>query len=294
MSISIQLGFLCLIPLSGAVQSNRCCQVIAEPWGRIRSFLEQDTGRVDPLFAEYLESLTTEDMLLAARQACEEVRREAGEMRDMPSEAVAELYVMVCLHQYFAKTDRDKGGAALLKIVSDRTELPFLRRALISRMWERDEEFDAEFQTYVTNNEAQVTGVLTNTLKGPDDPLVRTMALRCLGVRLGRQVSEIIRTDPDMAKVLIERRKHTNKVIHAAELVRSGEVTLTEDTMKALAPVEARTVTYVKVLGAILAGEGNEPEELRRQAKRMLEGYRKSALTGIDDEVEKALVGGGE
>jgi hypothetical protein len=157
-------------------------------------------------------------------------------------------------------------------------------------MWETDEPFDGEFQTYVSNNEPQVTEVLTIIVKGRDnEALLRREAMQCLGVRLGRQVSEIIRSDPNMRETLEQKRKHTNKVIRTTELVRSGEVRLAASTLKALEPLEVRTIAYVKLLGGILVDEENEPEELRKEARRRLEGYRQSALTGLDQEVEKAL-----
>ena len=289
------LRVACLVVLTGFAQANESPEARPEPWGRICSFLEEDTGDVNPEFVEYLKSLTAEQMVLAARQACDEVARRSAEIKDMPPSCAAEIHVMACLHYYFARTDRDEGGTILLRVVSDRGELPFLRRALISRMHERDEPFDAEFQTYVSNNEAKVTAVLTNILKGrDDDPLVRREAMQCVGLRLGRQVSEIIRSDPHMRETLKEKRKCTSRVIRATELVRSGEVSLTKETLRALEPVEARTIAYVKLLGAVVADEQNEPEELRKQARRRLEGYRKSALTGIADNVEKALGAAGD
>ena len=256
-----------------------------EPWGRIISLMEQSTAQGSPRLAECLKSLSPEEMLLGARQACAEVASRAGEMHDMPPEQVAEIYVMTCLYSYFDKVDRDEGCAALVKIVSDRAESPFFRRALIARMHERDEPFDGEFQTYVSNNEAQVTAVLTKILKGPDDAPVRKEAMQCLRLRLGRRVGKIIRSDPNVHAVW----EQTHTVVPYAKMLRSGELTLTQETVQALKPLEAQTISYVKLLGAILADEENEPVEFRKQVRRRLEGYRKSALSGIDDDVEKAL-----
>ena len=64
---------------------------------------------------------------------------------------------------------------------------------------------------------------------------------------------------------------------------------MTQETVQALKPLEEQTISFVKLLGAILADEENETAEFRNQVRRRLEGYRKSALTGIDEEVEKAL-----
>ncbi|MGB2987938.1 MAG: hypothetical protein WBE26_18875 [Phycisphaerae bacterium] len=261
-----------------------------DPWNRILLVMEGGTthGNAEPV--DFLKSLSPDEMLLGARQACEEVASRAGEMQDMPPADVAEIYVMVCLHYYFEKVGRDKGAKVLLSIISDRAESEFLRRALISRMWNRDEPFDAEFQAYLKTDEERVTGLLPRILKDRGEHLlVRTEAMDCLGVQLGREVSKIIRSDPNLREVVKEKREHTNKVVNVSELVRSREVALTEETLKALNPIEARTRAYIKLLGAILADQENEPEQLRKQARRKLKDYRKSALTGIDDEVEKAL-----
>ena len=108
-------------------------------------------------------------------------------------------------------------------------------------------------------------------------------------MQLGRRAGEIIDSDENVRAVLNEKRKHSDHVVFPSELVRSGEAALTEETLKALEPIEARIRAYIKLLGTILADEENEPEDLRKQARRRLEGYRDSALSGIDDEVEKAL-----
>ena len=99
--MSTWLKPICAIVLTMHVQIHESAQAVGEPWEHIRSFMERDTGRADPEFTRYLRSLTPEEMLTSARQACKEVDRRSSEMRDMPPEAVAELYVMVCLHHYF-------------------------------------------------------------------------------------------------------------------------------------------------------------------------------------------------
>ena len=85
--MSSSLRDICLVALTVFVQANEIPDVIPEPWGRIRSFLEQDTGRTDTEFTKYLKSLTTDEMLLAAKQACQEVERRADdedELSDAP------------------------------------------------------------------------------------------------------------------------------------------------------------------------------------------------------------------
>ena len=262
-----------------------------EPWARILSLMDQGTAHGNAESVDFLKSLTPEEMLSGARQACREVAAGAGQMQDMPPPDVAILYVTVCLTYYFEKTGIDDGSRKLLDITRDTGEPPFLRQALIHRMGGKAKtQFQHTFQIYINGHWSDVYGTLERVLEDrQEDALVRKKAMRTIALQLGRQAAEMIDADPNLRKALQEKRRHTGHVLFPRELVRSGEVTLTEETMNALALVEGRTVAYVKLLGAILADKRNEPVDLWMQAKRTLEGYRKSALTGIDDEVEKAL-----
>lgn len=267
----------------------------AEPWGRVLSLMEQGTPDGNAERVGFLKSLGRDEMLLCARQACAEVTSLAGEMRDMPPADVAEIYVLTCLHYYFEKVDRDEGANILLGIVSDRAESGFLRRALISRMWNRDEPFDGEFQAYLKTEEPRLTGLLTGIVNDRKEQLfIRMAAMDCLGVRLGRQVNRIIRSDPHVRDVVKEKRKHSDHVVSTNVLVRSGEVSLAEETVRALKPIEARMRAYIEVLGAILGDEANEPEDLRKHARHRLEGCRRSAITALDNEVDRTLQRTGE
>ena len=58
--------------------------------------------------------------------------------------------------------------------------------------------------------------------------------------------------------------------------------------MKALKPVVEGVRANVKLLAGIFADE-NEPAHLGKQAKSTLESYRRSTLTQVDDEIDKAL-----
>ena len=262
-----------------------------EPWARIRSFMEQDTGDPSPEFSEYLNSLTAEQMLLAARQACAEVARRSDEMRDMSPAQVAEIYVVTCLHRYFDKCGVDEGAKRLLAVVDDAAESPFLRLAIISWMWEEPKtRLQESFQGYVSANPREACAMLEETLVDQhEDTLVRGEAMEALARKLSDDADRTIRSDPNIRAAIKERRKHTDEVVRVADLVRSGEVALTQDTRSALKPVETRTIAYVKHLGAILADQDKELEGLRKQTRRRLESYRRSVLTGLDDEIEKAL-----
>ena len=288
--MNIVLAFTWFLMVPGCVASTQPDGTATGTWERIRSLVAKGTAD-NPELMTHLKSLRAQEMLTAAREACESIATQAHLKWDAPPEGAAEMAVMLCLHYYFEKTDREQGGSALLKVVANRGESPFLRRALISRMHERDEPFDAEFQACVQSNKANVTALLTRILKDKEEPwLVREESMDYLAHQITTEVGKIIRGDPN-AHAAWER---THTFAFVGKMLRSGELTLTEDTLKALKPLEERTIAYARLLGTILADEENEPEELRKQVKRRLEGYRESPLTGIDGEVERALRETGE
>jgi predicted transcriptional regulator len=122
-----------------------------------------------------------------------------------------------------------------------------------------------------------------------ESAVFRGDAIDALAWALGEELSAICKSDANVREAIREEEKQTDNVVNVSQLVRSGEVNLTDDTIKAWKPTEARIRAYIELLGTILADEENEPEELRKEARRRLEGYRKSALTGIDDDVDEAL-----
>jgi len=283
--MSVYSRVLCVIFLTACVRAGEPSPSVAEPWASILEFMKNDDGQANAALTEHLKSLSGPEMLLAARQACGSVAPPSREMRDMPPEAVAEFYVMTCLKYYFDKTGRDEGGAILLRIIADPEEPPLLRRTLISRMHERDVPFDGEFQDYVAANEKEASDLLMTLVKErAEDPSVRKQAMRCLASRLAREVRRIIRSDPN-AQAALER---THSFSEVAEMIRSGELTLTDETQKAMEPLQTRTRTFVQALGAILA-DAREGEEIRADVRRRVEGYQTSSVAGIPAEAKKAL-----
>jgi hypothetical protein len=258
-----------------------------DQWSRILSLMEEGTAQGNPQLAEYLKTLTAEQMLLAARQACEDVAHRSGEIHDMPPSEVAKIYVMTCLSHYFDRIDTDEGAKTLLGIITDVRESPFLRRALISRMWSRKQPFDVKFLAYLSVNETVVTSILTEMLENPEeDSLVRKEAMECLEVQLSRQMSDIARADPNVHAVW----ERTHEAVQFGKALRTGQITLTEDTWKKLKPVEATLLANAKLLGAILADKENEPKNLRKHARQRLEAYRRLPLTEDGyGQIEEAL-----
>ena len=257
----------------------------ADIWNRIRSFGEGNPSKRNPELVKYLKSLTAEEMLGAARQGCTEA---AGYPEEADRGYAAELYVRFCLPYYFDKIEVNKGATTLLEIVADRKESPWLRRAIIVKMsTSRDNQFIETLQTYVEAHQPEVNMTLANILKDQrENALLRDAAMSALAEMLRGQVIMICAGDPNVRAM----KERTHKAVHVGKMVRSGELTLIEDTWKALKPTEARILANAKLLQSIVAHGENEPETLRARARFMLELYERLPLTETGrTEIEKVL-----
>ena len=235
-------------------------------------------------------------MITAARQACREVEDDPEEHHDAPAWAAAEMSVMLCLHHYFEKVNVSEGSGILLRIVGNESECSLFRRAIVAYMYGKPKtRFQQTFQTYTEAHRSEVYDMLVAILMNSrDDVVVRDEVIESLGRQIGKQAREIIESDENVREGVREKRRHTDNAIFVNELIRTDDIALTEETVEKLKPVEARVLAYVKLLGTILGNDKNEPEELRKHARRRLEAYRRSVLRGIDAEVEKALASAGE
>ena len=262
-------------------------------WQRIRSLREPDTPEQNLKLDNYLKSLTAEEMLIAARQACDEVTNRPPEITVIPLAAAGELHVGLCLQYYFDKIALDPGAQELLAVVRDKEDCAVLRAGIIRRMGDSPEtQSEQMLQRYMETHRPELDTILTNILRDRnDDPIVRAEVIDTLTWLLAEQARKITLSDANR-RALWEQ---THKAVLLGELMRSGELTLTEETLKALEPVEARALTYVKLFGAILAKEKNEPEQLRERARRALERqYKRLPFPELDKEIDNALQQAGE
>ncbi len=261
------------------------------PWDRIRSLARDGSREGSARLFEHLESLTTEEMLTAARQACQEVEDEPQEHPDTPAWAVAETSVMLCLHHYFEKVDVSEGSQDLLEIVGSEREPSLLRRAIVAYTSGKPKtRFQHTFQTYAQAHRAEVYDMFLAILKdNRQDAALRDQVLESLGRQIGKQAGEIVESDDNVSEAVQEKRRHTDRAVFVNELIRTDDIPFTGETLEKLKPVEAQALTYIRILGKIVADHKNEPEGLRKHAKRRLEGFRRSVLSGMDAEVQKAL-----
>ena len=263
---------------------------------KIQSFVHESHTRKDPRVVEYLKSLTPQEALAGARYACAETWNNP-EFQELPAEnrsIGAGKAALLCLSYFFHNCESiETGGEMLLKVAADKREHPSLRRGIVAAMTggtsRRYPAFIGRLGVYAEAHEKEVNALLTKiAMDKQEDVFLRSEAVRSFAVRLREKGLSICISDPNVQEAIEERRKQTDNVTNVSELIRSGEATLTDGTAKALQPIVERMRTNVKLLAGILAEE-NEPGDLRKQAKRTLEAYRRSPLMQVDDEIDKAL-----
>lgn len=245
-----------------------------EHWDRIKSLHEKgDPGSENPDLEQYLKSLTPEEMIIAARQACEKH---------------APYGIVLCLKHYIENSgDSEEGIRKVLGIVADPGEHRDLRRALIQQMsCSRFNGFVDELQTYADGHVSEVYGILSTILQDRrEDLLLRDAAMSTVAEGLREQMIKGCAADPNVRRV----KERTHKIVPVGEMVRAGELTLSADTWRELKPIEERILANAKALEAIVVDEENEPDTLRARAKFMLESYERLPLTQQGrNEVEKA------
>lgn len=268
-------------------------------WRSIQSLAQSDTPEQNRELLNYVKSLTPKELMVAARQGCIAGENKPKLTLDWERKAAAESNALLCLEAYFGilcqdeerKQDCEEMATQVMKLLPDRDELICLRRAIVKRIsYSENTRFQLAMMHYAARHPREVDGILGPIIKNRhEESDLRREAMSALSRGIHKQARAICRSDPNVRGAIEEKRKHTNKLVRVSELIRAGEVTLTEETLKALEPIAARIFANVKLLGALIADEANEPADLRKQAKRTLEGYLRSPLTQVDDDIEKAL-----
>ena len=298
--MSTLLRLSCVVVLAGSIQVGASPSETPDYWSHIQSLAEPDTPEQNLELIHYVKSLTPDELLTAARQGCVAGRNKPSLTLEWERAAAAQSNALLCFEFYFSALVDDEGGGNLLNVMTpklinmcgDQGEALCLRCAIVARIASSpNTTFTSKLRAYVDAHLDEVDAILNKILGDPrQNALLRQEAMHALSSLLGRQVGAVCRLDPNVR----EMRKHTNKALNVGELVRSGELALSEDTIKALKPIAARIRANVKLLGAILADKDKEPESLRKHARRKLEAYHRSALTQLDDEIAQALQEAGE
>lgn len=250
-------------------------------WTQIRSFDNPPEGNPDLI--AFLKSLSPAQMLTAARQASDEAAKFAS---DGERAAAGDFNVIFCLEYYFENSaDRDMAAQRLLAIVSDKTESPWFRRAILVAISSgRKTSFLDSLISYVTGRMPAFTEALEGVLTDPqENPWVRRAGIESMHSLISEQARVVYMSDSNV--LALNRR--TGRAVAVGEMVRSGELTLTDRTKKALEPIETRVHANAELLGQILGNE-DESKELRLAAKRALKGYLRLPLNNFEP-IERAL-----
>ena len=267
---------ICFVALVAFVQTRHCPAGTTDYWDRIRSLAKQGTPQGNPELVDYLRSLRPEEMLTCARQAC--AAAAAHFTSDTERKMASAANVGLCLPYYLEKfDDSNEGAARLLEVIGNPKESPWLRRALIDGLrGSATPPFARTFQSYAAAHYADVAPVLTEILRDQrEHAFVRDAAIAAVASLLDGQFRAICSRDPNVRALKEESRK----IVPVGKLVRSGQLTLSEQTWEALKPLEGQVLRSAQSLGRILADEAYEPEMVRGRAEAMLKVYDRLPLT---------------
>jgi len=258
---------------------------------RIQSFTNETHSRSDPRLVEYLKSLTPQESLSAARYACAEADRNP-EFQELPAQkrsvGTAQA-ALLCLSYFFERCDSvEAGGDMLRSVAADRSEHPGLRRAIIASMdagiGGKFPHFLENINSYATAHEAKVAELLDRITKDKDDDLfVRSEAIRTYATRLRNKGRSICMSDPSA----IALSGGSKTPLRLGDLVRSGELRLSEETWHALTPIDERAVAHASDLAKI-ALDPEEPADLRQQVRQTVEQYQQIPMK--DDGMISAIL----
>ena len=284
--MDIPLRLICLMLLAWVPCAQKTGREDPGLFSRIRLLLKDNSAQENAQLEEFLKSLTPAQMLSAARQACAEAESAEGEFSDAMRAGSATMSVGLCLHFYLdGFDDPAEGVKTVLGVVADAEEPWLLRQAIVDLLQSGpDDEFTDGLETYANAHVPEIDKLLSGILQDrQENAMLRAQAMDALLSVAG--ISAVCAKDANV----IAMRERTHRVLSPGELVRSGELTLTDQTLSDLKPIEERIRANVKLLERILADPENEPELVRQAARRVLKAYRRSVLISLDDEIDKAL-----
>ena len=291
-----------LLKLMYVVVLMACIQVDERPgpnpeiWNRIRSFGEENPSIRNPELVRYLQSLTPEEVLGAARAACEEGAADARLPSDELRLNVAVSNALVCLEYCLDNPNADGVARMLLERAGDPREHPWLRYAIVecTHGFSRH-RFGTGLCAYTLAHGDEVHALLSDMLKaGEEDRYLRASTVTSLAAVLREQFWVTCQSDPNVRRALKESPAKGSEFLQVMKLVKSGDVDLDERTWETVKPVLSKIVDSIKLLGSIAADRENEPEGVREEAKRGLKGYKMLRSPDLDEKIDEALQPSGD
>lgn len=285
------LRLVYVVVLMTCIQLDEHPRPNSEIWNRIRSLGEENPSKTNPELVTYLQSLTPEEMLGAARAACEEAASDTRSASDELRLNVAVSNALVCLEYCFDNPNADEVARMVLERAGDPREHPWLRYAIVgcTHGFSRH-RFGTGLSAYTVAHGAEVQALLSNMLKaGEEDKYLRMATARSLAGVLREQFWMRCQSDPNVHRALKENPGEGNELLQVMKLVKSGDVDLDESTWEAFRPILSKIDDSIRLLASIASDRENEPEPVREEAKRALKGYKMLRCPDLEQKIDKAL-----
>ena len=282
---------VCLMMFPASAQQSACEE--NQVWNRFREIAEVRPGDGRKKLAEYLKSLTLEEMLGAARCACEEASTDVRLLQG-PDELRAKAGVkgaIRCLEYAFEGSDVDSVARKLLATAADPREHPWLRIAIVGTTngFSRH-ELGKGLSTYARGHWREVVELQRTILAtNQGDIYLRRETIESLAGVLRDQFWKACDSDPNILGALKDVKEHGHKLTQIIQLVESGSVELDQSTLEDLAPVLSKIDESIRLFASIAVAAEDEPEEVRERAIQTLDRYRRLRVLELDKKIDNAL-----
>lgn len=279
----------CVATLASPLPSQEVPTRRAPMWPKIQALVEEGTPYGNAKLLEYLQSLTREELLGTVREACAAGLNRLGLTLEWERAAAAESNALLCLEgYYYGESNNGEGRTERLTVATDRLagiaadnrETVCFRSIVIASVgYTRGSRFRETLMTHSDAHFARWETVLNEISRNrEEDPRLRKEAVSAIGRMTGERIRAIYRLDPNVR----EMRKHTDQVLNVGVLVRSGELILAPETVRALEPYGRRIKAHVRILEGILAEGKDGLETLQAHAQRLLESHQRSSFVRLD------------
>lgn len=230
------------------------------PWSRISELSKKDTPQGNPELVAYLKTLTREQMLQAAREACEQ-----GQAL-VPRDRWAEAPIIVGKPLMFYRNEQggidDAPLTAALSCIASKDEGELFRRSLVTfaeKFW---------WPKLTAGQRERSRQCFSSVLSDSEAPAqLRAVACRALVDALGLEYINTLYSDKNVQALRSDSERWRN----LGTLLRTGEVKVEQATATSLESV-LREVDRYTVMLSDLGKNDKEPQEVRDQAKTLL-GY---------------------
>jgi len=250
------LNILVLVPQTGAEENH---------WQVIKQLWQEDKRERSTKSRRYLESLSADDLLIAARQCAEEIEQRLG-----PEDWDMAIMDLGFFYQYYpGKTDNLKNIEPLLNDLKDRSQSLFWRRAIMQFLVSWRGELNAE-QSF------DAASIVKTILADMSEPMhIRIKAARESASLFRKAYDWNLHNDPNV-KQLIAAGKKYDAILRD---IKNGRIKLANETVQMHKQIKVAIVQSIQSQLAIFS-EDNISTELRGKLIATLAELRGYDSTG--------------